>query len=160
MTPEPFSHSPRLRLMVPADVDAVLAIEQAAYDFPWTEGILRDCLRVGYSCWVLERRDRIVGYLILSVAAGEAHLLNLCVHPECRRQGLGRRLLEHALEVAGRLGADTLYLEVRVSNAAAIALYREYGFNEIGVRRGYYPARGGREDALVMARVIEGGKWA
>lgn len=155
MTPEPFSHSPRLRLMVPADVDAVMAIEQAAYEFPWTEGILRDCLRVGYSCWVLEHWDRIEGYLILSVAAGEAHLLNLCVHPRCRRQGHGRRLLEHALDVATRLGADTLYLEVRVSNDAAIALYRGHGFNEIGIRHDYYPARNGREDALVMARVLD-----
>jgi len=154
VTPHPVAVPVRVRRMQPADLDRVMAIERAAYEFPWTEGILRDCLRVGYSCWVLEERERILGYVILSVAAGEAHLLNLCIDPACRRQGYGRRLLEHALSVAGRLGAETLYLEVRVSNAAAIALYHAQGFNEIGVRPDYYPARNGREDALVMARVL------
>ncbi|RMG30901.1 MAG: ribosomal-protein-alanine N-acetyltransferase, partial [Gammaproteobacteria bacterium] len=127
MRPEPVPpERVQMRLMQSADLAAVLAIEQAAYAFPWTAGILRDCLRVGYSCWVLQVDGRIRGYVILSVGAGEAHLLNLCVHPEHRRRGYGERLLRHALEVAARQGADTLYLEVRVSNTAAQALYRKH----------------------------------
>ena len=147
--------APRLRPMRPDDLPEVMEIEQAAYEFPWSEGILRDCLRVGYSCWVLESRGGIEGYVILSAAAGEAHLLNLCVRPGQRGLGHGGRLLRHALDVAGRLGADTLYLEVRRGNEAAISLYRKHGFNEIGLRHGYYPSREGREDALVMARVLD-----
>jgi len=141
----------RLRPMTDADVDAVMAIEQAAYEFPWTAGILRDCLRVGYSCWVMEDDQAIQAYAVMSIGGGEAHVLNLCVHPRRQRRGLGRKLLRHLTALARRHAADTLLLEVRPSNRAALALYKAAGFNEVGVRKAYYPARNGREDALILA---------
>jgi ribosomal-protein-alanine N-acetyltransferase len=141
----------RLRPMTDADVDAVMAIERAAYEFPWTVGILRDCLRVGYSCWVMENGQDIQAYAVMSVGGGEAHILNLCVHPQQQRRGLGRKLLGHLIALARRHAADTLLLEVRPTNRAALALYKQAGFNEVGVRKAYYPARDGREDALILA---------
>jgi ribosomal-protein-alanine N-acetyltransferase len=134
-----------------ADLDQVLAIEQVAYPFPWTRGIFEDCLRVGYSCWVLAEGTTILGYGVMSTAVGESHVLNLCVCPDRQRQGLGRRLLGHLLRLARSHHADTALLEVRPSNRGALALYREAGFNEVGVRRGYYPGHRGREDALILA---------
>jgi len=142
----------RMRPMTEADLPRVMEIERAAYEFPWTEGIFRDCLRVGYCCWVLEEAGRLRGYGIMSVGAGEAHLLNLCIAPEAQRRGLGRRLLRHLLALARYHGAATVLLEVRKSNRRALRLYRGMGFREIGLRRGYYPAAQGREDALVLAR--------
>ena len=141
-----------VRIMAAEDLPEVLEIERRAYAFPWTEGIFKDCLRVGYPAWVYGENGRIQGYGILSVAADEGHILNLCVAPEYQRRGVGRRLLRALLLTAERLDVNTLFLEVRVSNHAAIALYRKFGFNEIGVRRQYYPARKGREDAMVLAR--------
>jgi ribosomal-protein-alanine N-acetyltransferase len=134
-----------------ADIDDVLYIERGAYAFPWSEGIFRDCLRVGYSCWVLEDGGAMVGYGIMSVGAGESHILNLCIGPGEQGRGLGRYLLEHLLAVARDHHARTTMLEVRPSNAPALRLYNNMGFNEVGVRRGYYPDRHGREDALVLA---------
>ncbi len=142
----------RVRPMTEADLVTVMAIERAAYEFPWTEGIFRDCLRVGYCCWVLEEAGAVRGYGIMSVGAGEAHLLNLCIAPEVQRRGLGRRLLRHLLALARYHGASTVLLEVRKSNRRALRLYRGMGFREIGLRRDYYPAAQGREDALVLAR--------
>ena len=144
----------RYRPMREEDIAEVMDIERRAYPFPWTEGILRDCLRVSYSCWVYERGERVEAYAVMSVAAGEAHILNLCVRPELQGQGLGRRTLQHLMAVARRHGADSIFLEVRPSNAAALALYLGMGFDEIGRRRGYYPAADGREDALVLARTL------
>lgn len=140
--------------MTDADVPDVIQVEHAGYDFPWTAGIFHDCLRVGYCCWVAEAPDGIWGHLVMSVAAGEAHILNVCVHPRVQRRGVGRRLLEYALPVARRFGAAVLLLEVRPSNTGAIALYRGLGFEEIGRRLGYYPSAGGREDALVFALAL------
>lgn len=143
----------QIRLMTEADVAAVLAIESTAYEYPWTRGIFDDCLRVGYSCWVLTIETGIAGYGILSAAAGEAHLMNLCVSPDQQGRGLGRRLLKRMLDVARLYQASTLFLEVRPSNLAAIALYQSDGFDIIGRRPGYYPANSGaREDAVVMSR--------
>lgn len=136
------------------DLGAVLAIERAAYRFPWSEGIFRDCLRVGYCCWVLEVDVAVAGYGIMQVAAGESHILNLCVHPAYHRQGYGRAMLSRLLEIARNHRADTALLEVRPTNAAAIALYRRLGFHEVGVRRAYYPGHGGKEDALILARSL------
>ncbi len=151
--PDPFAV--QLRPMGASDIAAVMAVELAVYPYPWTEGIFRDCLRVGYCCWVADSADGIAGYFVLSVAGGEAHLLNLCVAPTSQGTGLGRRLLRHALRLAREHGTDTIFLEVRPSNAAAIALYRDSGFVEVGLRRGYYPAsKGEREDALVLALVL------
>jgi ribosomal-protein-alanine N-acetyltransferase len=143
--------APSLRPMREADLDAVMAIELRAYPFPWTRGIFRDCLHAGYAMWVQERQGAIVGYGVLSIAAGEAHVLNLCTAPGNEGQGLGQRMLHALLKVARGHGAQRVFLEVRPSNPRAIALYDHNGFNEIGRRPRYYPAHGGREDAIVMA---------
>ena len=143
-----------LRPMREQDVEAVLVCERAAYEFPWSGDIFRDCLRVGYNCWIVEVGRRVVGHGILSIGAGECHVLNLCVHPKWQGMGLGRRLLRRLLALAQTRGADTAFLEVRVSNRLARDLYASEGFCEIGERRGYYPARNGREDAVVLARAL------
>ncbi|MGO1720532.1 MAG: ribosomal protein S18-alanine N-acetyltransferase, partial [Luteimonas sp.] len=121
------------------DVDAVIAIEHSAYPFPWTPGIFRDCLRAGYPAWVLQDDGGIFGYGVLSVAAGEAHLLNVCVDPRLQGCGHGRRLLRALLRIARGEGAERMFLEVRPSNPHAVALYQDEGFNEIGRRPRYYP---------------------
>ena len=143
--------APGLRPMRESDLEAVLAIERRAYEFPWTLGIFRDCLLANYPAWVLAQGDHIVGYGLLSLAADEAHILNVCTAPEAQGQGHGRRLLRTLLQLARGRGAKRVFLEVRPSNGPAIALYDAEGFNEIGRRPRYYPARNGREDALVMA---------
>ena len=137
--------------MTQADVEAVSAIEKRAYPFPWSPGIFRDCLRAGHHCWLLESPQVLLGYGVLSAAAGEAHLLNLCIAPEHQGHGHGRRLLARMIDLARWNRAAQVFLEVRPSNPRAIALYREYGFNEIGLRPNYYPSSKGREDAIVMA---------
>lgn len=145
-----------LVVMSDADLDEVLAIERSSYPFPWSEGIFRDCLSAGYNGHVLRQADKLVGYVLSSVsaAAGEAHLLNICVSPDFRRQGLAQMLLNHVINDVRINGADVLLLEVRASNKAAITLYFEAGFNELAVRHDYYPAKNGREDAVVMARQL------
>jgi len=142
------------RPMQEADLTDVIEIERRSYPYPWTRTIFSDCLRAGYSCWVCERQGIIEGYGVISVAAGESHLLNLCVRPEALQQGIGRKLLKHFVSVARRHGAEVVFLEVRPSNRAALALYGKNGFNELGVRKDYYPTEGGREDALILARVL------
>jgi len=142
------------RPMRDVDIPAVLAVETAAYPFPWTDGIFRDCLRVGYCCWVAVQQREIVGHGVMSVAAGECHILNVCVHPDWQGRQLGRKMLRRLLAVGRGHSADTAFLEVRVSNRAAIRLYESEGFCEVGVRRGYYPADGGREDAVIMGRPL------
>ncbi len=134
-----------------ADIDEVAAIELRAYPFPWTPGIFRDCLRAGHECWVLDSRAGIIGYGVLSAAASEAHVLNVCVAPEHQGHGHGRRMLRRLMDIARWHMADRVFLEVRPSNPGAIALYDSEGFNEIGRRPNYYPATKGREDAIVMA---------
>lgn len=143
-----------MRPMAYADIPEIMAIELRAYPFPWTDGIFRDCLRVGYSCWVFVHPDdgRVDAYGVMSMAVGEGHLLNLCVRPECQGQGLGRRALRALLDKASQYGVETMFLEVRPSNAPALRLYLSEGFNEVGTRRDYYPAHKGREDAVVLAR--------
>lgn len=139
------------RLMTENDLHSVLAIERQAYPFPWTEGIFKDCLRVGYHCRILQRCDEMLGYGISSIAAGESHILNLCIQPPLRRQGLGRQLLDYLMNEARGYQVETMLLEVRLSNTAAISMYQRAGFNEIGLRHNYYPAENGKEDALIMA---------
>lgn len=134
-----------------ADVPQVTAIEVRAYAFPWTAGIFRDCLSAGHHCWIADSVDGPLGYGVLSIGADEAHLLNLCVDPRLQGRGLGRRLLRRMVDLARWHMADRIFLEVRPSNPQAIALYHDEGFNEIGRRPRYYPAKGGREDAIVMA---------
>jgi len=133
------------------DLDEVIAIEESVYPFPWTKGIFHDCLLVGYSCWVYKCDEEIIAYVVLSIAAGEAHILTLVVHPEFQGQGYARKILHHALDIARERKAESVYLEVRPTNERAISIYHKAGFNEIGIRKGYYPAENGREDALVMA---------
>lgn len=142
---------PKIRRMTEADINAVMAIERDIYPFPWTEGIFRDCLRAGYGCWIVERDAESHGYCVMMAGGGDAHVLNLCVKPASRGQGLGRLLLAHMIDKARQLAAQTLLLEVRPSNRAAIHLYQSVGFNEIGIRKDYYPAHNGREDALILA---------
>lgn len=144
--------APRLRAMSVEDLPAVLAIEEAAYEFPWTLAIFRDCLRVGYLCQVYEGPNGIIGHGVLSVAAGECHVLNICIHPDYQRRGLGRALVEFLLDIVRTKGARVALLEVRPSNIAAYRLYTGLGFDEIGIRKNYYPAAKGREDAILLAR--------
>lgn len=145
-----------IRPMTDGDVRAVMAIERASYQFPWSEGIFRDCLRVGYYCRIVMLSGEIVGYGIMSTGAGEAHILNVCVRESFRSRGIGRALLEHLLSRAGASGSSEAYLEVRPSNTAAVRLYQTIGFEPIGVRRGYYQAVGGREDAVVLKLPLRG----
>lgn len=141
----------QFRPMRQADIPLVAAMEARAYDFPWTAGIFRDCLGAGYACWVAESADGLLGYGVLSIGADEAHLLNLCVEPTLHGHGLGRRLLKRMVDLARWHMADRIFLEVRPSNPNAIALYASEDFVRIGQRPRYYPAKDGREDAIVMA---------
>jgi ribosomal-protein-alanine N-acetyltransferase len=136
------------------DLDEIMRIELKAYPYPWTRGIFSDCLRVGYCCWVLEVDDRLVGYGVMSIGVGEAHVLNICVDPQQQRKGYGHVILEHLIGIARRHDMEMCLLEVRPSNTAAVALYHASGFNEVGVRKNYYPDENGREDALILARNI------
>ena len=143
--------APQIRPMEIMDIKAVMKVERAAYEFPWTPNIFRDCLRVGYYCCVLDDNGEVIGHAIMSYAVGECHILNLCVHPDYQGQGLGRKLIMHMLDVGRRNGARVAFLEVRLSNASAYNLYQNLGFAEVGIRKDYYPAEGGREDAMILA---------
>ena len=152
------SATPGLRALRESDLDAVMAIEQRAYPFPWTRGIFRDCLLAAYPAWVLHEHGLVVGYGVVSLAADEAHILNVCIAPERQGRGHGRRLLRALVDYARDNGAARVFLEVRPSNPQAIALYHDEGFNEIGRRPRYYPSHDGREDALVMAMELLAGE--
>ena len=143
-----------IRPMTDLDIPVVGTIERAGYQFPWSEGIFRDCLRVGYICRVVEVDADLAGYGIMSVGAGEAHILNVCIREEYRCRGLARRILVFLLERARSAGMYEAFLEVRPSNTVASRLYRSLGFEQVGVRKGYYQAAVGREDAEVLRRVL------
>jgi [ribosomal protein S18]-alanine N-acetyltransferase len=143
--------STTLRVMRDADIATVMAIETRAYPFPWTDGIFRDCINACYPSWLLMQQDVVIGYGVISIAAREAHILNICIDPEAQSHGHGRRLLRALVRIARAQHAERVFLEVRPSNPRAIALYFDEGFNEIGRRPRYYPAQTGREDAIVMA---------
>jgi [ribosomal protein S18]-alanine N-acetyltransferase len=153
--PEMLAPEVVIRPMRGLDVPDVVAIERASYQFPWSEGIFRDCLRVGYVCRVLTVSRAIAAYGVMSFGAGEAHILNLCVSEPCRCRGVGRRLLVALVERATAAGMSEAFLEVRPSNTAAIRLYQAVGFEQVGMRRGYYQAVGGREDAAVLRRLLQ-----
>jgi ribosomal-protein-alanine N-acetyltransferase len=142
---------PGLEPMRESDLRAVLEIEESIYEFPWTLGNFRDSLRAGYACWVVREGKRVIAYAVLMLAAGEAHLLNLSVAAPSQRRGHGRSLLHSVVQFAREHKARVLFLEVRPTNAVGQRLYAGYGFRQIGVRRAYYPAHKGREDALVLA---------
>ncbi len=167
----PVRESPaHIRLMVHDDIGVVSDVEQRSYDFPWSHGVFRDCLLAGYRCIVIERSDSVVGYGILSIAAGEAHILNLCVDPMYRELGYGELLLDEILGIARREEVEEIFLEVRPSNEKAIALYRKREFRIVAHRPAYYQSidgssndgsssdgssGGGREDAAVYSRILK-----
>ena len=136
--------------MAEPHLDDIVAIERVVHVHPWSRGNFADSITSGYHCWVAHRDSALVGYGVVMIGAGEAHLLNLSVAPDWQRQGIGAELTRFFVKLAADYGADRIYLEVRPSNAAARALYAAHGFAEIGVRRDYYPTAGGREDAVVM----------
>ena len=146
--------SPRLERMQAADLDAVVAIEAAIYSHPWTHGNFADSLRAQYDCWVWRIEGELIGYFILFAAAGEAHLLNLSIAADYQRRGYGRALLGRVIALARESGERNLFLEVRPSNEGAQRLYQRFGFRRVAVRRDYYPASAGREDALIYALQI------
>lgn len=141
----------RLRPMGIGDLPHVATIEATIYSHPWSTGNFRDSLNAGYSCWIMEAAGRIIGYGVLMIGVGEAHLLNLSIERSMQGAGLGRQLLAHFLAIARAAELDQVLLEVRPSNDVARRLYASEGFREIHVRRGYYPAAQGREDAILMA---------
>ena len=143
-----------IRTMRHEDLAHVSDIERRSYDFPWSHGVFRDCLLAGYQCAVLERDGDVTGYSILSVAAGEAHILNLCVEPAYRSYGYGERLLDELLFRARNSSVDEIFLEVRPSNENALALYKNKGFHQVANRPAYYQASKGREDACVLAKKL------
>jgi [ribosomal protein S18]-alanine N-acetyltransferase len=148
-TPEPV-----MRPMREVDLTEVLVVERLAYEYPWTLSIFWDCLRIGYQCYVYQVPTGFIGHGVMSVAVGECHLLNICIHPDYQRRGLGRSMVETLLTLARGRKARMALLEVRVSNTAAYRLYTGLGFDEIGVRKNYYPVRTGREDAIILAREL------
>ncbi len=143
-----------IRLMSHEDMSLVSDIERRSYEYPWSHGVFRDCLLAGYQCIVLDRDDRVAGYAILSIAAGEAHILNLCVDPSYRSRGYGERLLDEILFRARAASVREIFLEVRPSNQTALALYRKKGFHKVSNRPAYYQAQAGREDAAVLVKKL------
>lgn len=147
-----------IRTMSYSDLKEVIAVEQRAYPHPWTLGIFRDCLRVGYNAWVMTLDHNVIGYGVVMLSPGEAHILNICIDPEYQGKGLGRYLLGHLVKRSNRTDVDMILLEVRRSNNAAQQLYLSEGFHELGVRKAYYPSDDGREDAIILAKYLAGGE--
>lgn len=145
---------PELRPMREHDLLGIVDVETRAYEFPWTPGIFGDCLRSGYCCWTLVIAERVVGYGIMAVALDEAHILNLCVDPHYHGRGLAQKILDHLLDLAVAHRASMVFLEVRPSNVRARRLYARNGFERLVIRRGYYPAHAGREDAWVLGKTF------
>lgn len=143
-----------LRPMLASDLEPLVRIERAAYPYPWTLLNFRDCLDSGYSCWVAEVDGQLVGYWIMMLVLDEGHILNCCIAPRWQGRGHGRALMEHLCETARHHGTQALYLEVRPSNTRAVQLYERLGFDGLTLRRDYYPADHGREDALVMRMIL------
>jgi [ribosomal protein S18]-alanine N-acetyltransferase len=138
--------------MAVQDLDRIAAVERTLYDFPWSRTNFSDSLAAGYSTWVCRLGSAFVGYAVMMLVVDEAHLLNISIGRGWQRHGYGRRLLDYLAAVARQAGATSMFLEVRPSNVAGLALYRSGGFRQIGVRRGYYPAAWAREDALVLKK--------
>ncbi len=148
----------RVRTMRESDIEAIMQIENAVYPFPWTAGNFRDSLKAGYDAWILEDEGGVIGYAVVMWLPGEVHLLNLSVAAACQRRGVARALLRWLVDDTRKRGADSMMLEVRPSNGPARLLYQGFGFEQIGLRRRYYPAAGdSREDALVLRLVYDHG---
>lgn len=137
-----------------ADLDAIMQIETVIFPYPWSRGNFSDSLQSGYSCWVCEIQGKIMGYGVVMMVIDEAHLLNISIAKEFQGKGHGRQLLVHLQMIGRRHGGHTMFLEVRVSNTSAVRLYESAGFNEMAIRRNYYPAKQGREDAILMGMAI------
>lgn len=133
-------------------VPLIGTMERRNYDFPWSDGIFRDCVKAGYIARLVLLDDQIIGYGVMQIGADEAHILNLCIDRPWQRQGFARVLLDQLVQEASNRRAHIVFLEVRPSNPRAVNLYQQFGFNEIGLRKGYYDSANGREDALVMAK--------
>ena len=143
-----------IRPMIVDDLDIVMEIEDQAYPYPWSKVIFRDCIKAGYHCWVFEHENNIIGYAVFIIAVAECHILNICINPELHGKGFGRKLLREVLEHTKDAQAKCAFLEVRPSNTYAISLYESEGFNEVGTRKKYYPAKHGREDAVIFAKEL------
>lgn len=142
-----------LRLLTQDDLPQVMELERSAHSHPWRQSSFEDCLKGRQRCWLAENNNKLVGYVVITHAGGDAELLNIAVSPKCQRKGIGSSLLQHAIScVIGH--ADMLFLEVRVSNRKAIELYSKEGFFELGNRKNYYPTVNGYEDALLMANQL------
>ncbi len=148
------SAEPGYRQMTMSDLNAVMELEIIAYPYPWTETIFQDCIKAGYQCCVAELDKKIIGYAVFINAVQECHLLNICIKPNMQGNGLGRKLLTHVLRKAKEKNAKCVFLEVRPSNSHAVALYESEGFNEVGIRKKYYPTSHGREDAVIYAKEL------
>lgn len=152
--------APTLVVLAPlraAELDAVMRIEQASYPVPWTRGNFIDSLAAGYLAYALRSADgaQLYGYFLAMKGVDEMHLLNITVAPEHQGQGLARRMLDELGRLCREQGCAQLWLEVRVGNERARAVYRQYGFTETGLRKRYYPQPdGGREDAVLMSLEI------
>ena len=145
---------PKLRPMTASDLDAIMAIERVNFPFPWTEGNFKDSMNSGYMCLVMEQGKQLMGYAILMMVLDEAHLLNISVAQSHQGQGWGRYLLVQMMEMGREKGGLNMFLEARPSNRSALGLYESMGFNEMGIRPGYYPAHNGREDAVLMGMAL------
>lgn len=144
-----------LRPMRSDDLNELMIGELAAYPYPWTQGNFEDCIsNKAYSCWVFDKQQCLYGHVVISIVLKEAHILNICLYPENQNKGWGRKLLNEAETIAKASGAEMCFLEVRPSNKSGLHLYRSEAYNEIGVRKKYYPADNGREDAIVMAKTL------
>lgn len=144
-----------LRKMTVHDLSEVMRVEKDSYSYPWSQKNFDDCLKkIQYSCWVFEQENKIQGHVVLLLGAGEAHILNICVHPDRQGKGWGRKLLKETEWIAKQHQAENCFLEVRISNKVGLTLYDSEGYNEIGFRKAYYPADKGREDAIVMAKAL------
>jgi len=146
--------SDEICLIQPDHIPEIFEIEKAAYTFPWTEGMLRDCLKTNYYFYAMFRQNKVIAYGVMSCILDESHILNLCVSPEYQKQGLGRKMLYWLLDQARYKQSHTVFLEVRESNHAAQYLYEDIGFNRLGNRREYYPDEVGREDAIMYAKEL------
>jgi len=143
-----------IRTMHYPDLKAVIKVEERSYPHPWTLGIFRDCLRTGYHAWVMTLDDEVIGYGIVMLSPGEAHILNICIDPDYQGKGLGRHLLNYLVKQSNQTDVDMILLEVRRSNENAQQLYLSEGFHELGIRKAYYPADNGREDAIILAKYL------
>lgn len=137
------------------DLDTVADVERSIQAFPWSRGNFADSLHAGYSAWVVRIGGDLVGFSVVMRVLDEAHLLNIGIAKPYQGKGFGARLLRNAMQCASLAGARRLFLEVRPSNAGAVDLYRHFGFRQIGLRKGYYPAALGREDALVFEKDLQ-----